>query len=189
MYSFSYLEPVCCSMSCSNCCFLICIQVSQETGQVVMAILRIYSSILFIVCFREKNKKHTMLLFIHSVVSNSSWCCGMPEFPVLHYLPEFAQIHVHWVDDVLQYLIFCHPHLLLPSIFPSIKVFSNESALSIRWPKFWSFSFSISPSNVHSVLISFRTDRCWILSNFFLTSVKNRNAHEFFILIITPLRC
>ena len=54
------------------------------------------------------------------------------------------------------HLIFCHPLLLLPSIFPSIKVFSNESALHIRWPKYWSFSFNISPSNVHSGLISFR---------------------------------
>ena len=56
------------------------------------------------------------------------------------------------------HLILCHPLLLLPSIFPSIRVFSNKSALSIRWPKYWSFSFSISPSNDYSVLISFRMD-------------------------------
>ena len=55
-----------------------------------------------------------------------------------------------------KHLILCHPLLLLPSIFPSIRVFSNESALHIRWPKYWSFSFSISPSNEHSELISFR---------------------------------
>ena len=55
-------------------------------------------------------------------------------------------------------LIFCHPLLLLSSIFPSIKVFSNESALRIRWPKYWSFSFNISPSNEYSGLISFRMD-------------------------------
>ena len=55
-------------------------------------------------------------------------------------------------------LILCHPLLLLPSIFPSIKVFSNESTLHIRWPKYWSFSFSISPSNEHPGLISFRMD-------------------------------
>ena len=73
-----------------------------------------------------------------------------PGFPVLHYLPEFAQTHVHWVgDDIL-----CHPLLLLPSLFPSNSVFSNESALPIRWPKYWSFSFSISPSNEHAGLIS-----------------------------------
>ena len=56
------------------------------------------------------------------------------------------------------HLILCHPLLLLPLIFPSIRVFSNESALHIRWPKYWSFSFSISPSNEYSGLISFRTD-------------------------------
>ena len=56
------------------------------------------------------------------------------------------------------HLILCHPFLLLPSIFPSIKVFSNESALRIRWPKYWSFSFNISPSNEYSGLISFRMD-------------------------------
>ena len=54
------------------------------------------------------------------------------------------------------HLILCHPLLLLPSIFPSIRVFSNESALYIRWPKFWSFSFNISPTNEHPRLISFR---------------------------------
>ena len=56
------------------------------------------------------------------------------------------------------HLILCHPLLLLPSIFPSIRVFSNESALSIRWPKYWSFSFKISPTNEHPGLISFRMD-------------------------------
>ena len=56
------------------------------------------------------------------------------------------------------HVILCRPHLLLPSIFPSIGVFSNESVLCIRWPKYWSFSFSISPSNEHSGLISFRMD-------------------------------
>ena len=60
------------------------------------------------------------------------------------------------------YLILCRPLLLLPSIFPSIRVFSNESALHIRWPKYWSFSFNISPSNEHSGLISFRMD--WLIS-------------------------
>ena len=56
------------------------------------------------------------------------------------------------------HLILCHPLLLLPSIFPSIRVFSNESALCIRWPKYWSFSFNISPFNEHPGLISFRMD-------------------------------
>ena len=59
------------------------------------------------------------------------------------------------------YLILCFPLLLLPSIFPSIRVFSNESVLHIRWPKYWSFSFSISPSNEYSGLVSFRMD--WLI--------------------------
>ena len=74
--------------------------------------------------------------------------------------PEFAQIHVHWVSDAIQlsHLILCCPLLLFSSIFPSIRVFSSELAFCIRWPKYWSFSFSISPSNEYSRLISFRID-------------------------------
>ena len=63
------------------------------------------------------------------------------------------------------HLILCRPLLLLPSIFPSIKVFSNESALHIRWPKYWSFSFNISPSNEHPGLISFRMDWLGLLAD------------------------
>ena len=81
-----------------------------------------------------------------------------PAFPVLHHLPEFAHMHVHWVSDPPNHLIFCYPLLLLSSIFPSIKIFPKESALHIRWPKYWSFSFSISPSNEYSGLISFWID-------------------------------
>ena len=73
--------------------------------------------------------------------------CSIPGFPVHHQLPEFTQTHVHWVNDAIHHLILCRPFLLLPSIFPSIRVFSDESVLRIRWPKYWSFSFSISPSN------------------------------------------
>ena len=70
---------------------------------------------------------------------------SIPGSSVLHCLPELTQIHVHWVSDTIKHLILCHPLLLLPSIFPSIRVFSNESALHLRWPKYWRFSFSISP--------------------------------------------
>ena len=76
--------------------------------------------------------------------------CSTAGFPVHRQLPEVTQTHVH--------LILCHPLLLLASIFPSIRVFSNESALHVRWPKHWSFSFSISPSNEYSGLISFTMD-------------------------------
>ena len=83
---------------------------------------------------------------------------SMPGFPVLHYLLEFAQTHVLWVNESSNHLILCRPLLLPPSIFPSIRFFSNESACHVRWPKYWSFNFNISPSNVYSGLISFRFD-------------------------------
>ena len=84
--------------------------------------------------------------------------CSMPGLPVHHQLLEFTQTHVHWVRDAIQSSHTLHPLLLLPLIFPSIRVFSNESALHIRWTKYRSFSFNISPSNEHSGLISFRMD-------------------------------
>ena len=81
-----------------------------------------------------------------------------PGFPVHHQFPEVTQTHVH--ESVMQsnHLILCRPLLLLPSIFPSIRIFSNESVLRIKWPKYWNFSFCICPSNEHSGLISFRMD-------------------------------
>ena len=84
--------------------------------------------------------------------------CSTPGLAVYHQHPGFIQTHVHWVADAIHHLILCCPLLLQPSIFPSIRVFSNESALRIRWPKYWSFSFSISASNEYSRLISFRMD-------------------------------
>ena len=83
--------------------------------------------------------------------------CSMPGLPVHQQLSELTQTHVHRVSDAT-HLILCRPFLLLPSIFPSIRVFSNESALRIRWPTYWRFSFSISPSNEHPGQISFRMD-------------------------------
>ena len=85
--------------------------------------------------------------------------CSTPGFPIHHQLPELAQTHIHRVCDVIQHLILCHPLLLLPSIFPTIRDFSNELFLRISWPKYCSFSFSISPSNEYSGLISFRIDQ------------------------------
>ena len=81
--------------------------------------------------------------------------CSTPGIPVHHQLPEFLKLMS--IESVMpsNHLILCHP-LLLPSIFPNIKVFSSESTLRMRWPKYWSFSFSISPSNEYSRLISFR---------------------------------
>ena len=82
--------------------------------------------------------------------------CSTPGLPVYHQLQKFTQTHVHSVKDVIQP---SHPLsclLLLPSMLPSIRVFSNESVLHIRWPKDWGFSLSIIPSNEYSWLISFR---------------------------------
>ena len=94
--------------------------------------------------------------------------CSTPGFPVLHHLSEVAQTHVHWVSDAIQLSHPLSPLLLLLSVFPSIKVISNELALVIRWRKYW--SFSISPSNEYSVLISCRmTD---------LISLQPRDSQE-----------
>src|SRR5574337_1228093 len=84
--------------------------------------------------------------------------CSTPGLPVHHQLPEFTQTHVHRVSDAIQPLILCRPLLLLPPIPPSISLFSNESTLHMRWPKYWSFSFNISPSKEYPGLISFRMD-------------------------------
>ena len=81
-----------------------------------------------------------------------------PGLPVHHQLLEIAQIHVYWVGDAIQPSHLLSFLFLLPLIFPSIRVFSNESVLCIRWPKYWSFRFSISPSNDYSGLISSRID-------------------------------
>ena len=81
-----------------------------------------------------------------------------PGLPVPHQLLEFTQTHIHWVSDAIQPSILCRPLLLLPPIPPSIRVFSNASTLRMRWPEYWSFSFSIIPSKEHSGLNSFRMD-------------------------------
>ena len=101
-----------------------------------------------------------LLLFSCSVMSHlyHPMDCSMPGFPVLHYLCSLLKFMS--IESVMlsNHLILCPPLLLLPSIFPSIRVVSIELALCIRWPKFWSFSFSISASNEYSGLISFRMD-------------------------------
>ena len=97
-----------------------------------------------------------------------------PGLPVLHQLLESTQ--THWVGYASSHLIPCRPLLLLPSIFPSIRVFSNESALRIRWPKYWSFRFSISPSNEYSGLISSRMD--WLDLFAFQRTLKSLLQHH-----------
>ena len=115
-------------------------------------------------------------------------------FPICHQLPGLTQTHVHWVGDAISnHLILCHP-LLLPSVFPSIRVFSNESVLCIRWPKYWNFSFSISPSSEYSGLISFGIH--WFdllvwskgLSRVFSsTTARRHQCSAFFIVLLSHL--
>ena len=107
--------------------------------------------------------------------------CSMPGFPVLHCLQEFAQTHVHWVDDAIQSSHPLWPHLLLPSIFLSVTVFSNELALHMICPKYW--SFSISPSNEYLRLVSFRIDWFDLLASKGLSRVFSSitvRRHQFF---------
>ena len=95
-------------------------------------------------------------------------------------LPKLMSIELVMPSN---HLILCHPLLLPPSIFPSIRVFSNESALHIRWPKYWSFSFNISPSNGHTGLISFRMDWLDLLAvQGTLKSLRQHHSskHQFF---------
>ena len=99
-----------------------------------------------------------------------------PGLPVHHQLPEFTQTHVHQVGDAIQPSHACRPLLLLPPIPPSIKVFSNESTLCTRWPKYWSFSFSISPSSEHPGLISFGMD--WLNLLAFQGTLKSLLQHH-----------
>ena len=100
------------------------------------------------------------LLLLFQVVFDSLWPHGLQHtsFPVHHSSQSLLKLMS--IESMMpsSHLIFCHALLLLPSILPSTRVFSNESVLCIRWPKYWSFSFSISPSNECSGLISFRID-------------------------------
>ena len=102
----------------------------------------------------------SVVLFSCSVVSDSlhPHGCSTPGFPVLRHLLELAQTHVHQVSDTIQQSHPLPSPLLLPLIFPSIRAFSSELALCIRWPNYWNFSFSISPSNDYLGLISFKID-------------------------------
>ena len=99
-----------------------------------------------------------MVQFSSVAQSCPTLCDPMNRNPVHHQLPEFTQTHVHRVGDAIQPSHPLSSLLLLPPMPPSIRVFSNESTLRMRWPKYWRFSFSISPSNEHPGLISFRMD-------------------------------
>ena len=106
-----------------------------------------------------ENVNGRMLFLSRLVVSGSDpmdrTCQGPLSFTIYWSLLKLMSIESVMPSN---HLILCHPFLLLPSIFPGIRVFSNESVLHIRWPKYWTFSFSISPSNEYTGLISFRID-------------------------------
>ena len=99
-------------------------------------------------------------MFSLSGMSNSLQLHGLQHARILPFIISQSLLKLMAIESVTpsNYLILCCPLLLLPSIFPSIRVFSNESVLLLRWPKYWKFSFSISPSNEYSGLISFRMD-------------------------------
>ena len=141
MFSFIIKLPSHCLL---KLLYLFCIAISSERKFLLLCVLTSNS-----------------VQFSHSVVSDSLWPMNHSTLglPVYHQLPESTQTHVHWVSDAIQP---SHPLVVpfssCPHSFPVIRVFSNESALHIRWPKYWSFSFNISPSGEHPGLISFRMD-------------------------------
>ena len=106
--------------------------------------------------------------------------CSTPGLPVLHQPQSLLKLMA--IESVMpsDHLILCHPLLLPPSIFPSIRVFSNESVLRIRWPKHWSFSFNINPSNDYSGLISFRMDWLDLLAVQGTLKSPTVQKHQFF---------
>ena len=125
-----------------------------------------------------------------SVVSDSLRPHGrsMPGLPVQNQILDFNSLISLELVISSNYLILCHPLLFPPSIFPSIMLFSNQSTLHIRWPKYWSFSFNISPSNEYSGLISFRMDWLDLLKPKALSRVFSNTTvqkHQFFSIQIS----
>ena len=126
-----------------------------------------------------------MLLFSCSVESDSLPSNGLQHGASLPFSISQSLLKLMSIESVMpsNHLILCHPLLFLPSVFPSISVFSSESALHIRWPKYWSFSCSISPSNEYSGLISFRIDRLDLLAVQGILQVFSNTVvpkHQFF---------
>ena len=112
--------------------------------------------------FPPKCRRHCYIQFSSVAQSCPTLCDAMnrstPGLPVHHQRPESTQTHAHWIGDAIQPSHPLSPFLFLPPMLPSIRVFSNESVLRTKWPKYWSVSFNISPSNEHPGLISFRMD-------------------------------
>ena len=117
--------------------------------------------------------------------------CSTPSFPVHHQSQSLLKLMSIKLVMPSHHLILCYPFLLVPSIFPSIRVFSNESVLCIRWPKYWNFSYSISSSNEYSGLISFRMDWFELLAvqgtlksllQHYNSKVSQKEKHQYSIL-------
>ena len=165
-------------MSSSNCCFLTCIQVSQEAGQVVW-----YSHLFqnFPQMANKHMKRCSTLRLLEKCKPKLQWDVTSHWSESVQLLSHVRLFEIPWtaarqaslsitnswippkpmsIEAVVpsKHLILCRPLLLLPPIPPSLRVFSNESTLCIRWPKYWCFSFNISPSNEHPGLISLRMD-------------------------------
>ena len=175
-YSFPNFAPVCHHMSSSNCCFLTCIQTSQEAGKMVWYSYLLKNFTQFVVIYTVKGfsvmKEMFFLEFcciFYDPISSVQSLSHVRLFAIPWTAARQASLYntnsrsppkptsIELVMPSNHLILYC-PLLLLPSIFPSIRGFSNESALCMRWPKYWSFSFNISPSNEHPGLISFRMD-------------------------------
>ena len=132
---------------------------------------------MFISRYNQGYSLHPSVQFSRSVVSDSATPWTTACQASLSITNSQSLLKLMPIESVMpsNYLILCHPLLLLPPIPPRIRVFSNESALHMRWPKYWSFSFSMSPSNEHQVLISLQSKGLWrVFSN---TTVQK---HQFF---------
>ena len=128
---------------------------------------------------KSLNKLHHSVPFSHSVVSDSVTPWIAARQASLSITNSQSSLKLMSIESMMpsNHLLLSRPLLLLPSIFPSIRDFSNESGLHIKWPKYWSSSFSISPSNEHSGLISFRIDWFYLFANFQET-LKNHLQHH-----------
>ena len=131
---------------------LVPLQVQTERNSMSMTMLVPHTRLYWVFCQGGGAMSLSCIQFSHSVVSNSLRSHGLQHtrLPCPSPTPRTSQTHAHSIKSVMlfNHLILCRPLLLLPSISPSIRVSSSESVLRIRWPKYWSFSFSISPSNV-----------------------------------------
>ena len=136
-----------------RCSYILTIYNFERKRQLMLPII----SYLLDWLFRQNSRHQVSVQFGHSLTLCDSMDCSIPGLPVHHQILELAQNHAHQVSDAIQP---SHPWSspFLPSIFPSKMVLPNESVIRIRWTKYWSFNFNISPSNEYSTLISFRMD-------------------------------